>query len=550
MSGKEKLILLFCACSYLLFLALMPDNPVSKQALEKPSLVQWDTVKDDSSQKYSLSWMGIHTYPRAKEGSWGEKKLEEVFNIDLKPLIFDSNNYTKRRPLMLAGGDVPDVMWDGDPSAVRINIRNGFIMEIPLELILKVAPTYVKKLNTYGKEAWLYSNYNGKNFGLPTFANNLGKPRIGAWRKDWLTKVGIEKVPTSLEEMEEAFRRFTFNDPDGNGKDDTYGWFPALSHWSYMYADIFAAFDILAFEFQEDHGVVVWGGLQPNAKKALALLKKWYAEKLLNPDHLLSMSKGIGGNASETSFLNGKSGYLYPLDLYVEYQRNAPRYMASKLWDISGGTMVPSRPLKNSKGIPMGRTWGGACHVLQFGKHLEKTPEKVLRILKMMENIASDDKLYLEVSTGKRGYHWDLDAQGEYTLLGEFAHDRHLQDLDFLGSSTPYYNIFFFPSSYQSSVKSNDEEKYFDTYMKPEWSLRNALGKCDVLPSAEANLNDLVRLQTIAYVNFITGNRSLDEFDDFVKEWKSRGGELLLKEANLMNVSKHIIFQKMGAEIR
>ena len=547
MNLKEKLALFICAGSYLLVLALLPDNPVSKQAFSKPSPVQWETVKDDPSIKYDISWMGIPIYPRAQEGSWAEKRLEEVFNINIKPLILDSNAYIHRRPLMLAGGEVPDVMWDGDPSAVRINIKNGFIMEIPLELILKFAPTYVKKLNAYGKEAWLYSHYRGKNFGLPTFANNLGKPRLGAWRKDWLNKVGIEKVPSTIEEMEEAFRRFRYNDPDGNGQQDTYGSFPSLNHWSHAYADIFAAFDILAFEFQTSNGTMVWGGIQPNAKKALAVIKKWYADKLLDPDHLLSFSKEVGVNASETAFINGKSGYVYPMDVYVEYQRHAPRYMASKLWEICGGTMVPSMPLINSKGTPMGRTWGGAAHVLQFGKHLEKTPEKVLRILNLMEGVANNDNLYLEVSTGKRGYHWDLDAQGNYILLGEFAHNRSLQDRDFLGSSSPYYNLFFFPSSYQSHIKSNEEEKYFDTYMKPEWSLRNPLGKCDVLPSSEIHLQDLIRLQTIAYVQFITGNRSLDEFEDFVTEWKARGGDILLEEANAMNQSKHKIFQKVGA---
>lgn len=41
-------------------------------------------------------------------------------------------------------------------------------------------------------------------------------------REDWMRTLGL-KEPTSLAEYEEVFRAFTEDDPDGNGKDDTYG---------------------------------------------------------------------------------------------------------------------------------------------------------------------------------------------------------------------------------------------------------------------------------------------------------------------------------------
>ncbi len=37
------------------------------------------------------------------------------------------------------------------------------------------------------------------------------------------TKLGLE-APTTLDEFMEVAKAFTFNDPDGNGKDDTYGY--------------------------------------------------------------------------------------------------------------------------------------------------------------------------------------------------------------------------------------------------------------------------------------------------------------------------------------
>ncbi|MFR5072670.1 MAG: hypothetical protein ACLTDS_11310 [Bianqueaceae bacterium] len=40
----------------------------------------------------------------------------------------------------------------------------------------------------------------------------------------------------------------------------------------------------------------------------------------------------------------------------------------------------------------------------------------------------------------------------------------------------------------------------------------------------------LERIVDDAYIDFITGARSLDEFDTFVEEWKSAGGTAVLEE--------------------
>ena len=52
---------------------------------------------------------------------------------------------------------------------------------------------------------------------------NGARPTVLVWRKDWLEKVGIEKIPSTIEEFETAIRAFKEQDPDGNGKNDTFG---------------------------------------------------------------------------------------------------------------------------------------------------------------------------------------------------------------------------------------------------------------------------------------------------------------------------------------
>src|SRR4030042_2784638 len=62
---------------------------------------------------------------------------------------------------------------------------------------------------------------DGKMYGLP----DPGQipPTDGlVIRKDWLDKLGLA-MPKTMDELIEVARKFTNDDPDGNGKNDTYG---------------------------------------------------------------------------------------------------------------------------------------------------------------------------------------------------------------------------------------------------------------------------------------------------------------------------------------
>ena len=62
--------------------------------------------------------------------------------------------------------------------------------------------------------------YNGRNYGL---YRAVDFARSGwLYRQDWADKLGIS-APTNIEELRAMITAFTTQDPDGNGKDDTFG---------------------------------------------------------------------------------------------------------------------------------------------------------------------------------------------------------------------------------------------------------------------------------------------------------------------------------------
>lgn len=556
MTKGEKYFLIGLALTVILVLALMPTDPKSREMVDKPSPVDWEHVHDDPAQKLTIRWQGTIAYPGGKADSWIERNLEERFNLELDPVFMDANAYERRRPLMLVGGDIPDVMWSGDPLQVRANLRNGFIMEIPYEVILQHAPHYVRLVNTYGKEAWLYTQYQGRNFGLPTVHAEGNRPRIGCWRLDWLKRVGIDKVPETVEEMREALHRFRHNDPDGNGRQDTYGWSPNITHWSLIFDTVFAAYDVLAFDFMKRDGKVVWGGLLPETKEALRELRKWHAEDLFDPDFVLDTQ----GRQSESKFNNGRVGYVHPVDMFGNYDQTSESSMWGKTRAFDPRSeLVAGPPLRNKAGQRRGRSWGGAAHIIQFGKHLEQHPEKVIRVLKMVDAIAADEALYMDIRTGKRGLHWEYNPKAYVGPKGKvikegivplppYDDDNRVKEnsAELLGGG----NSFFFPGSmdplYDEKYISVAERDWLEQNRNAEWGMKNVLGKADVVPSSGRYLRDLLNYQMTFFVEIVIGTRDIDEFEDFVLEWRRRGGDVILEEANLMYQQMNAIYDRVG----
>ncbi|MBE7045283.1 MAG: extracellular solute-binding protein [Ruminococcaceae bacterium] len=161
------------------------------------------------------------------------KTIEEKFNVKLNLTGAPSEGWTEKLTLMINTGEVPDLFFFL-PGATQYRswVSNGIIL--PLDDYLDNTE-YMKKI--FEETKYKNLSYDGKHYFMP----NVGLANSHAiyYRKDWLEKVGLQE-PKTIEEFEEMLRRFTEEDPDGNGKDDTYGL--SLSKVSGWLASFYAAF--------------------------------------------------------------------------------------------------------------------------------------------------------------------------------------------------------------------------------------------------------------------------------------------------------------------
>ncbi|AZK45766.1 ABC transporter substrate-binding protein [Paenibacillus lentus] len=217
------------------------------------------------------------------------KRLEEQTNVKIDWENIPDTDYTEKKNLLLASGNLPDAFYGADFTDYElINYgKDGTI--IPLEELIEQYAPNLKAL--FERRPDIKSSItapDGHIYGLPTWEeNNLGtNPFFHVINKRWLDKLGL-KVPETLEEYTEALLAFKTQDPNGNGKPDEIPLSFMHMQWCMDIGGIFGAFglpDNLEHRIVRD-GKVIFTATQPEYKEALKYFhEKWYKQGLIDPE--------------------------------------------------------------------------------------------------------------------------------------------------------------------------------------------------------------------------------------------------------------------------
>ncbi|MDQ1912585.1 extracellular solute-binding protein [Paenibacillus sp. GD4] len=226
--------------------------------------------------KFSISYpttvnTGYHArIPDLNKDKW-VLKLEELTNTDLDVRVMEETKMS----VMFAGGDLPDVVGNiGTPTnkAMSGSVEAGMFM--PLDDLLKQhAPNLMKAVP---KAAWEAVSYKGKIYGIPEYLANPSR-RATFIRTDLLKQTGLP-APKTVDEFLNVLRAFKKLGVEN----------PYQMRENFKYADvILGAFDVLPYkdQFEVKDGQVVPKFFDAdNMMKALQVYKTMYDEGLIPKD--------------------------------------------------------------------------------------------------------------------------------------------------------------------------------------------------------------------------------------------------------------------------
>jgi len=207
--------------------------------------------------------------------------LEEVrarTGINLVVNYISSGDYDTKLNTLIAADTLPDIFSTRGQTAIDLRDAGKLLDFSPY--LEEYGPDILASYDE-GELEQLIINGNGGVYGL----NNRAGKSINTLliRKDWLEKVGLD-VPATADELYEVMRAFTFDDPDGNGQNDTYGYVAALAAdptWEH----VFSAFGIAYRKtVQLEDGTVTTYMKHENYLKVIEFLRTLYQEGIMDPD--------------------------------------------------------------------------------------------------------------------------------------------------------------------------------------------------------------------------------------------------------------------------
>lgn len=245
----------------------------------------------------NLAFRGLETVIAPTAADLMRKKMKDRYNMDLAIEYIDANTYIEKIQVRIAAGQVPDVFYMSDKAKVGQAIEANIL--VPLTDIVKNDPDW-KKVDPNAISAGIF---NGEYYYLPE-ARNI--PQSLYYRADWAKKLNL-KTPANADELYKMLHAFAKKDPDGNGKDDTYGFsiqgdmFSGEPYWHLFLPSLPQG--LATYVDPKDNTIKSSYYLVDDMKKALQWFNKAYTEGILDKQFMLDKLAD-----TENKFVTGKMG--------------------------------------------------------------------------------------------------------------------------------------------------------------------------------------------------------------------------------------------------
>lgn len=448
------------------------------------------------------------------------KKLN--INLKLSALPSSENDQDQKVNAAGAGNSLPDIFMVSNKVLPRL-VENGLLASV--DEMYDLMPNRTAKL--YDAESKAFTTFDvgegPHSYGLAQPGSIIRNEGV-LIRKDWLDRLGLA-VPKTTDEFLNVMHAFTYNDPDGNGKDDTYG----LGG----YLEVSATNEGLGRRFDPFMGAFgvagTWNlssaeaaGLninKPEFYDALEFFKKIVDDKVIDPNWLAYKKDDFRAAWKQGRFgiMREQNAAYSSKSNYAPFDKNFP----DGEWVIVDPPVGPGG--KSSVG-----TYSQSYRIYVVSRKAADEG-KIPAIAKLLEWMSSDEGYFL-LGWGEEGKNYVKDANGVPSAEGlpdpSLAYTNSAaQPLTQLRNMVYYNSDIELASRYPTyttdvSKKTISGLEVLRTMQSKPWTA--CIGQ-DKMPQPGA---DLDRFYNQGVLEFFTGKRALsrDNWNAFVEEFNRLGG--------------------------
>lgn len=399
-----KRILSFLLVAILLLsLAACGEKPADTNVNDPVSGNQGGNAGNDApaEEKMQIKWMvynvsGVIPDANLKIASL----LEEKYNIDIVIEQVDANSTESLGLYWASGGDADVYTYTyATAQSVPDMVKNGYIRSIPVEFLDTYMADWMKIVydaSALSKEGVLaQASIDGELYVVPK-NDMVNDGYLMVIRQDWLDNLGLS-VPTNLDELHDVMYAFTYDDPDGNGVQDTYGLHGKNTYFGFGYiANVLGAVNC-SYLLQDD-GTVIHSNTTENMKQFLKIANAWYEEGIIDPDF---MSENT--DIMVDKWNNGKIGIVvHDLAYFTpDYAQNLIDSLKTLNPDATATIIEPFADADGNAyltALPDDSAFYGS---MMFGSNC--TDEKMQMVMTIKNDLVKDWEFYKRVYYGEEG---------------------------------------------------------------------------------------------------------------------------------------------------
>lgn len=258
------------------------------------------TAETDKRMPLSLFISGpANAWLPEPEQDFVRQAIERKFDVALQVTYMEPGDaYEAKIAYLLAANDPPDMWLQLSPDGGARQALDNVLADMTYFVTPQTMPNYF----TYWMSERELKEYQMHNkFVRAPIPYDKRSYRSYYIRADWLRQLGLD-VPRNYEQYVEALRAFTYNDPDRNNKNDTYG-FTTAGNGSSLSTDWpeFVRHGLIYPAYFENDALIDMQS-DPRVQQVVEDILRISAEGLVDPDWFLNkgqqhIDKAVQGKA-------------------------------------------------------------------------------------------------------------------------------------------------------------------------------------------------------------------------------------------------------------
>lgn len=467
----------------------------------------------------------------------------ETFGIDIKSLwsvtATDNAFETKMRLSMSAGQEMPEIVTIGDNLLAQDLIDSGIYREVG-SLFDEYASDIWKEAMNLDSNVWNAYTRNGERMGIPVLDYAYNNDYLLWIRQDWLDALDLSS-PKTLEELETVMEAFKNQNPDGLKPNEvtplSVGFKNSFRTWMGDPSWVFGAYGTIPSQWNlAEDGTLEYGSVHPGIKDGLVKLKEW-RDKGYIPSEAALWDEGKTAEPA----VAGTAGII-----------PGPNWMSG--WPLSDTLDNVESAIWKPHPIPAGPDGTAGRHGTPFVNGVTlihkdiKHPEAFFTYQNYLFEHLADPPLGGVFENGLfEGYDYAIGEDGSYLYLedvpgGDVRPNRYFLVRDGARNPETMINALLY------LAEGNEPETFRQKEVVNTFGAETPNAAVVLLQQEEISMKDLFvgpptetmksrldylnKLEFQTFNEIIYGEKPADSFDEFVKNWKSSGGEDITSEVN------------------